>query len=128
MKRIVEKLNKINDYNFNYNCSYLNVSETSNDIYQRDFLKSFNIHNGIFELNHINNTVSQLFDAIKDDMKIVELLNIIKDKYHVSDMEMAFMMCFSYDFFERTHQILGEYIKGNKPNELIDEMISQCKE
>jgi len=37
MKRIVEKLNKINDYNFNYNCSYLNVSETSNDIYQRDF-------------------------------------------------------------------------------------------
>jgi len=61
-------------------------------------------------------------------MKIVELLNIIKDKYHVSDMEMAFMMCFSYDFFERTHKILCEYIKGNKPNELIDEMISQCKE
>jgi len=121
----MEKLNKIPEYNFERDCCYMN---TDDDNYQLEFLYSFNIQDGVFNLEYINNTVEKLFNAVKDDVKMIELLELIKKKYNTIDNEMAFMMCFSYDFFERTHTILREYVRGNEPSLLIQNIIDDLRE
>jgi hypothetical protein len=128
MKRIMNNLKIIQNYNFEHECSYMNYKTDDDTLYQKDFLNSFKIEDGIFDLNRINRTVSSLFEAIKEDDNIIKLLNTIKNKYNVSDLELAFMMCFSYDFFDRTHKILCNYRNGLNSNDLIDNVIKQCNQ
>jgi hypothetical protein len=124
----MDNLKTIHNYNFEHECSYMNYETNDDALYQRDFLKSFRIDDGIFDLDKINTTVNSLFEAIKEDDNMIKLLNTIKNKYNVSDLELAFMMCFSYDFFDRTHKILYKYRNGLNTNDLIENAIRQCNQ
>jgi len=71
----------------------------SNMLYQLQFLQFFNINN--YDDSIINNKINNIYLEIKDNDKIIELIQIIKNKNpNVSiDDFIAFKLLFSYDYF-----------------------------
>lgn len=71
----------------------------SNMLYQLQLLQFFNIKH--FDDSIINNKINNIYLEIKDNDKIIELIQIIKNKNpNVSiDDFIAFKLLFSYDYF-----------------------------
>jgi hypothetical protein len=85
----------------------------SNMLYQLQFLQFFNINN--YDDSIINNKINNIYLQIKDNDKIIQLIQIIKNKNpNVSiDDIIAFKLLFSYDYFNLFIKCLYQ-LKFNK--------------
>lgn len=71
----------------------------SNMLYQLQILQFFNINH--YDDSIINNKINNIYLEIKHNDKIIELIQIIKNKnpnVYIDDI-IAFKLLFSYDFF-----------------------------
>jgi hypothetical protein len=124
-----------NNFDFEDVKEYQDMSQI---IYQSEFLGIFNINDiNNDEDNHkINITIHNLYNKIKDDIVIRELLELVKNKYVArlpiiideSNNEIlqntdiqGFIIFFSYDFFFIIHKSIRDIITtGEIQAETID--------
>ena len=108
-------------YNYSFNMSYLDVQDEflSNSQYKKDLLKAFSLQT--YNHEKIMKEIEVLYDKLKDNAQIIEILTNIKLKKYLPSFlmnnESCFVLLFSFENVNYFHKCLG-YLLKNKP---IDE-------
>ena len=103
-------------YKLLYDVKYDVHSESHEDLkkYQKQFLYVFGLKKFTFKL--MEPIMVELYDKIKDDDKIKEIIILIKEQlpYIGSDEMVAFQLFFSYQSFFYFHKCLQDKIRDSK--------------
>ena len=104
---------------YNYSCivNYLELEEDKQNVaYRNSFLKAFNIETYTDDI--IFKTIDNIYEKVKDNDKMIEILNLYKKyvyRYPIEiDNKMLFTFMFSFEAFQYMHECLG-MILTNKP-------------
>lgn len=111
-------------YDYNLLCTYHlieNDTNLSTLCYQNQLLQVFKLIN--YDSQKIDNNIIKLFNILKDDKEIIEILEILSSKLNIFqflkqnnqklDNSFIFQMLFSYDYFYLFHNSFIHY-KTNK--------------
>ena len=111
-------------YNYNLLCTYHlieNNENLSSLCYQTQLLQIFKLNN--YDSQKIDNNIIKLFNILRDDIEILEILDILSTKMTIFqflkqhneklDNLFIFQMLFSYDYFYLFHNSFIHY-KTNK--------------
>jgi hypothetical protein len=95
-------------YDTTFLCSYKNIvdEELSNKTYQEELLKAFTLSKFSEELT---THIEKLYKTLSYDF--TEILTHVEFIYS-NDTEMLFMLLFSYDFFNYTHELIKKIINN----------------
>jgi len=121
-------------YNTKYVCSYndsdvfleselevLNEDEqyfVREALYRRDICNIFNIEDQCFEENLISNNISKLYKIINSENFLKCFITKISNNlFYNSDLELGFMVLFSFDYLYLVHDCISEFIETNKISE-----------
>ena len=132
------------NYNTKYVCSYNDSDvffeselEILNDyeknfvrdaLYRRDLCNIFNIDDQCFDEKIITNMISTLFKNINSEKFLKSCITKISNKILCSsDLELGFMMLFSFDYLYLTHPCICEFIETGKINETNNSLIELKK-
>jgi hypothetical protein len=92
-------------------------ADMSELVYQAELLQVLNIAaNPLYSGNVEFNTeqILELYNQIKQDAKFIECVEKAQQHHSCEDLEIAFMILFSYDYFFLTHRCLSEFLNtGN---------------
>ena len=108
-------------YNYSLEPTYTNLQDpnASNNQYKQDLLEAFSLQN--YNHEQIMEEIDILYNKLKDNAQILELLVIIKLKKFLPSFlmknETCFILLFSFEYFNYFHKCLG-YLLEDKP---IDE-------
>ena len=131
-------------YNTKYVCSYNDSDvfldselEILNDyeknfvrdaLYRRDLCNIFNIDDQCFDEKIITNMISDLFKNINGEKFLESCITKISNKILCSsDLELGFMMLFSFDYLYLAHNCVSEFIETNKISETNNSLIELKK-
>lgn len=111
-------------YDFDFLCTYHlieNDDNLSSLCYQNQILQAFKLNN--YDSQKINNNIIKLFNILRDDKEILEIIDILSSKLTIFqflnqsnqklDNSFIFQMLFSYDYFYLFHNSFIHY-KTNK--------------
>ena len=99
-------------YNYNIEVKYLHIKEDDDDLYQKYFLKVFNIDN--FDFKKIDCILDDIYEKVKD---LKQLEKVFSYKDHVifcNSNRIFFNLLFAYHSFEYFHTCLRELKEKNK--------------
>ena len=105
-------------YNYLFLLTYNNISDTflSNEQYKKDLLNVFSLQS--YNHKKIMNEINILYDKLKKNTQIKELLTNIKLNNHtltfLLDNESSFIILFSFEYFNYFHVCLS-YLLTDKP-------------
>lgn len=112
------------NYDYDFLCTYHlieNDDNLSSLCYQNQILQAFKLNN--FENQNINYNIQKLYNVLRDNEEILEILDILSNKLQIFqffkqnnqnlDNSLIFQMLFSYDYFYLFHNSLIHY-KTNK--------------
>jgi hypothetical protein len=106
-------------YNTNFSCTYTTIQdeEMSNKTYQKELLQAFDM---ITFSDELTKHVDHLYKTISYDF--TPILNHVEFVYQ--DTEMLFMLLFSYDFFNYTHELMKKIILQQDTKDEYNKLIS----
>jgi hypothetical protein len=109
-------------YTTTFTCTYKTIvdEEVSNKTYQTEILKAFSMTTFSDELTK---QIDQLHKTISYDFS--SILNHVDFIYQ--DTEMLFMILFSYDFFDYTHELIKKIILKEDTTVEYNKLISVLK-
>jgi hypothetical protein len=128
------------DYNTKYVCSYNDSDiflqseiEILNDIekqfvrdalYRRDLCNVFKIDDQCFDEKIINNIISNLYKNINGE-KFLEscILKVSNNFFSNVDLELGFIVLFSFDYLYLVHPCISEYIETGKISDSNESLI-----
>jgi len=127
-------------YNTKYVCSYndsdvfleselevLNEDEqyfVREALYRRDICNIFNIEDQCFEENLISNNISKLYKIINSEQFLKCFITKISNNlFYNSDLELGFMVLFSFEYLYLAHHCLSEFIETGKISESNESLI-----
>ena len=90
----------------------LKTEELSNCLYKANFLESFNLNDYNEEI--INREIKWLYILLVRHDRFKECMRRVCAKYLFEDLNMGFMILFSYEYFFLTHACVCEYLKTNE--------------
>lgn len=97
-------------YNTNVTLTYKNFPDDETDtIYRKEMIKAFDLDT--FDLDMINNKVETLYKRLVFDDTMKQRLQENAGRMLSNDLVMGFMICFSYDQFEETHEYICKSLK-----------------
>ena len=97
-------------YNTNVTLTYKNFPDDETDtIYRKEMIKVFDLDT--FDLDMINNKVETLYKRLVFDDTMKQRLQENAGRMLSNDLVMGFMICFSYDQFEETHDYICKSLK-----------------
>lgn len=132
------------DYNTKYVCSYNDSDvfleselEVLNDnekqfvrdaLYRRDLCNIFKIEDQCFNEKIINDIISNLYKNINGE-KFLEscVLKVSNNFLNSVDLELGFIILFSFDYLYLLHPCISEYIETGKINDSNDSLIELKK-
>lgn len=131
-------------YNTKYVCSYndsdvfleselkiLNDDEKNfvrDALYRRDLCNIFNIEDQCFDEKIITNMISDLLKKINGEKFLESCITKISNKILCSsDLELGFMMLFSFDYLYLSHPCICEFIETGKISETNNSLIELKK-
>ena len=128
------------DYNTKYLCSYndsdiflqseieiLNDTEKQfvrDALYRRDLCNVFKIDDQCFDEKIINNIISNLYKNINGE-KFLEscILKVSNNFFSNVDLELGFIVLFSFDYLYLVHPCISEYIETGKISDSNESLI-----
>jgi hypothetical protein len=131
-------------YNTKYVCSYNDSDvfleseiEILNDdekqfvrdaLYRRDVCNIFNINDQLFDEKIITNIIGALFKKINGE-KFIELCStkIANNLFCNSDLELGFLILFSFDYLYLVHPCICEFIEIGKISETNESLVKLKK-
>ena len=123
------------NYNYDILCTYhlIEDEEQSNICYRSQLLQVFKLNN--YDDNKINSLISNLYNILKDNEEIKEIIDILSNKLVLFqffrknnqkiDNVLVFQMLFSYEYFHIFHKLFAKY---NTDKSLDKLSFSQLKE
>jgi hypothetical protein len=132
------------NYNTKYVCSYndsdvfleselavLNEDEKNfvrEALYRRDICNIFNIDDQILDEKKISDNISELYKLIRGE-KFLEYCTtkISNNLFCNSDLELGFMVLFSFNYLYLVHPCMSEFIETGKINEDNNSLIELKK-
>ena len=123
------------NYNYDILCTYhlIEDEEQSNICYRSQLLQVFKLNN--YDDNKINSLISNLYNILKDNEEIKEIIDILSNKLVLFqffrknnqkiDNVLVFQMLFSYEYFHIFHKLFSKY---NNDKSLDKLSFSQLKE
>jgi hypothetical protein len=131
-------------YNTKYVCSYndsdvffeselaiLNEDEKifiREALYRRDLCNIFNIEDQNFNEKIITPIISGLFKNINGEKFIKSCMTKVSNKFfYSSDLELGFMVLFSFDYLYLVHPCISEFIETGRINEFNKSLIELKK-
>jgi hypothetical protein len=132
------------DYNTKYVCSYkdsdvfleseiqiLNEDEKNfvrEALYRRDICNIFNIDDQCFDEKKITNIICDLYKNISGEKIIDACITRISNKLLCnSDLELGFLLLFSFDYLYLSHPCISEFIETGKISETNNSFIELKK-
>ena len=132
------------DYNTKYVCSYndsdvfleseieiLNEDEKQfvrDALYRRDICNIFNIHDQCFDEKKISIIISDLYENINGEKFVESCITKISNNFFCnSDLELGFLILFSFDYLYLVHPCICEYIETGKISETNESLIKLKK-
>jgi len=132
------------NYNTKYICSYndsdifleseiqlLNEDEKNfvrEALYRRDLCNIFNIEDQLLDEKEISNNISNLYKLIngKNFLNLC-VKKISNNLFCNSDLELGFMVLFSFDYLYLAHNCISEFIETGKISETNNSLIELKK-
>ena len=123
------------NYNYDILCTYhlIEDEEQSNICYRSQLLQVFKLNN--YDDNKINSLISDLYNILKDNEEIKEIIDILSNKLVLFqffrknnqkiDNVLVFQMLFAYEYFYLFHKLFSKY---NTDKSLDKLSFSQLKE
>jgi len=132
------------NYNTKYVCSYndsdifleseleiLNEDEKNfirEALYRRDLCNIFNIDDQILDEKKISDNISNLYKLINGQNFLNLCITKISNNFFCSsDLELGFMVLFSFDYLYLVHPCMSEFIETGKINEDNNSLIELKK-
>ena len=132
------------NYNTKYVCSYndsdvfleseiqvLNDDEKNfirEALYRRDLCNIFNIEDQVLDEKLISDNISNLYKLINGQKFLNLCITTISNKFFCSsDLELGFMVLFSFDYLYLAHHCISEFIETGKINENNSSLIELKK-
>jgi len=132
------------DYNTKYVCSYndsdvfleselevLNEHEKQfvrDALYRRDICNIFKIDDQCFDEKKISNIISALYKNINGEKFVESCIVKISNKIFCnSDLELGFLILFSFDYLYLVHPCISEYIETGKISDSNESLIELKK-
>jgi hypothetical protein len=132
------------DYNTKYVCSYndsdvfleseieiLNEDEKQfvrDALYRRDICNIFNIHDQCFDEKKISTIISDLYENINGEKFVESCITKISNNFFCnSDLELGFLILFSFDYLYLVHPCISEYIETGKISDSNESLIKLKK-
>ena len=132
------------EYNTKYVCSYNDSDvfldselEILNDyeknfvrdaLYRRDLCNIFNIEDQCFDEKIITNMINALFKNINGEQFLESCITKISNKFFCnSDLELGFLILFSFDYLYLVHPCISEYIETDKISDSNESLIKLKK-
>lgn len=88
------------------------VYTLTQDIYREELLKLFQLES--FDANLLDEKVGELYEKIKDNEKLQQIIMILEEIY--GDKIFSFAILFSYDYFYLFYPCIQDIINGTPPN------------
>ena len=109
-------------YNTDLICTYNTIDDAdiSNETYQHELLSVFNL---TCYSNQLTTCIQQLYTSYYHSIK--DILQHIS--FHSDDPELLFLVLFSYDYFNYTHNLLCKIITKQDTTKSHEELISILK-
>lgn len=128
------------DYNTKYICSYNDSDiflqseiEILNDIekqfvrdalYRRDLCNIFKIDDQCFDEKIINNIISNLYKNINGEKFLESCISKVSNNFFSNvDLELGFIVLFSFDYLYLVHPCISEYIESGKISDSNESLI-----
>jgi len=132
------------NYNTKYVCSYndsdvfleseiqvLNDDEKNfirEALYRRDLCNIFNIEDQVLDEKLISDNISNLYKLINGQKFLNLCITTISNKFFCSsDLELGFMVLFSFDYLYLAHNCISEFIETGKISETNNSFIELKK-
>ena len=131
-------------YNTKYVCSYndsdvfleseikiLNEHEKQfvrDALYRRDLCNIFNIHDQCFDEKIINDIISNLYKNINGEKFLESCVSKVSSIFFNNvDLELGFLILFSFDYLYLLHPCISEYIETGKISDSNESLIKLKK-
>ena len=120
----------MNDYNVNFECTYHNSENYTDEIYRSELMKAFNITKNNLDSSlddamvKVTENIDKLYLLFKSNDKLKEVLSTVKSRvFFLSNLDddYCFLFLFGYETFYIMHKILKKY----EINESLDESIKE---
>jgi len=131
------------DYNTKYVCSYndsdvfleseleiLNEDEKQfvrDALYRRDICNIFNIREQCFDEKKITSIITALYKNINGENFIKLCTTKISNNFFSNDLELGFLILFSFDYLYLLHPCISEFIETGKISENNNSLIKLKK-
>ena len=126
-------------YNTKYICSYndsdvfleseieiLNEDEKQfvrDALYRRDLCNIFKIEEEYFDEKVITNIINALYRDINGEKFLKSCIIKVSNNFFSNDLELGFLILFSFDYLYLLHPCLSEFIETGKINHSNDSLI-----
>lgn len=118
------------NYNIDYECTYINSAANTDEIYREELLKVFNLNDRDLNNNNSCDELTQKVDELYKDIKLQEPLKEIYDLLRnkipflsICNDDFCFMFLFGYETFYIMQRVIREYkIKNEVSKEILDEL------
>jgi len=93
-------------------------------IYQTDYLQIFNLVE--FDYNTINTEMKRIYElsGVKSNAKLQECMKKVANMFLSEDLELGFMVLFSYDYLFATHLCICDVLENGSIEEKHLELLS----
>ena len=115
----------MNNYNVDYECTYINLPTDSDNKYREELLKVFNLDK-IDTSDELTKKVDELYDDNKLQYILNDIFKLIREKVpflSICKDDCCFMFLFGYETFYIMQTALREYkSKNDISKETLDEL------
>ena len=126
-------------YNTKYVCSYNDSDvfleseiEILNDdekqfvrdaLYRRDLCNIFKIEDEYFDEKIITNIINALYVSINGEKFLESCIIKVSNNFFSNDLELGFLILFSFDYLYLVHPCISEFIETGKINDSNDSLL-----
>jgi len=131
------------DYNTKYVCSYndsdvfleseleiLNNHEKQfvrDALYRRDLCNIFKIDDQCFDEKAITNIINDLYANINGEKFLESCITKVSNIFFSNDLELGFLVLFSFDYLHLVHPCISEFIETGKINDSNESLLELKK-
>ena len=84
--------------------------DKSDSIYRKELMEVFNLE--YFEIDVLNKKIETLYDLVKHDDELRKMCKENAGRMLSEDPVFGFMLCFSYDSFANTHELICKLLSA----------------
>tara|TARA_B100000035_G_C20548162_1_gene357009 strand:- start:111 stop:497 length:387 start_codon:yes stop_codon:yes gene_type:complete len=126
----------MNDYNVNFECTYHNSENYTDEIYRSELMKAFNITKNNLDSSlddamvKVTENIDKLYLLFKSNDKLKEVLSNVKSRvFFLSNLDddYCFLFLFGYETFYIMHKILKKYEINESLDESIKELVDKIE-